>query len=44
MLEAVKVEVLAVSYPRQALDGFWTALDESAWVLRGAAGAMARDG
>lgn len=33
VLEAVKVEALAVSDPRQALDGFWTALDESSLVL-----------
>ena len=44
MLEAVKVEALAVSYPRQTLDGSWTALDGSAQALRGDAGAMARDG
>lgn len=43
-LEAVKVAGLIMSYPRQTLDGFWTALDGSAQVLRGGAGAMARDG
>lgn len=44
MLEAVKLAALAVSYPRQTLDGFWTALDGSALVLRGGAGGMARNG
>lgn len=44
MLEAVKVKALTVSDPRQALDGFWTALDESSLVLRGGAGGMARNG